>query len=400
MHILFLSTWFPYPPDNGAKIRVYHLLRALAAKHRVTLASFVFDTARPNEADVLRHWGIDVHVVQRNPFERSPMTGALRFFSRQPIVTHPLPAMADMVRKLLTETQFDVVLASIEVMATYALMAPNSAIKILEEHNSLSRWMWERYRVQSSAIQRLRCWISWNKTRHFEASLFRQFDLCMMVSELDRAASMTMLPSYHGPVEVVPNGVDCQHNHPGLARPRPNALVYNGSLTYSANYDAMQWFLADVYPQIKAEEPSVALTVTGSTSNVDLTGLALDDTVHFTGLVDDVRLPVAQAAACVAPLRQGGGTRLKILESMALGTPVVSTSKGAEGLEVRHGEHLLLADDAPTFAQHVLTLLRDPALGKRLGAQARRLVEQHYDWSFIGQRFLRLVEDVTNRRPP
>ncbi|MGQ9768776.1 MAG: glycosyltransferase family 4 protein, partial [Anaerolineae bacterium] len=182
------------------------------------------------------------------------------------------------------------------------------------------------------------------------------------------------------------------------AQPQPNSLVFNGSLTYSANYDAMQWFLAQVWPRIRAQVPAATLTITGSTAGVNLTGLALDDHVRLTGYVEDVRLPVAEAAVAIAPIRQGGGTRLKILEAMALGTPVVATAKGAEGLDVVDGEHLLLADDPERFAASVLRLLADDALAARLAADARRLVEGRYDWEQIGRRFVNLVEDVVRQR--
>jgi glycosyltransferase involved in cell wall biosynthesis len=193
-------------------------------------------------------------------------------------------------------------------------------------------------------------------------------------------------------VATVPNGVDCARNRPGLVPRRPNALVYNGSLTYSANYDAMRWFLAEVYPRIKAEVPGVTLTITGSTRGVDLASLALDDTVRLSGLVDDVRIPVAEASTCIVPIRQGGGTRLKILEAMALGTPVVATRKGAEGLDVTGGEHLLLADAPEEFARQTVELLGNPALRHVLTANARRLMEDRYDWEAIGQPFVDLVE--------
>ena len=126
-----------------------------------------------------------------------------------------------------------------------------------------------------------------------------------MVSEQDRAVCLTDLPGYRGRVEVVCNGVDCDHNRPGLAQSQPDALVFNGALTYSANYAAMRWFLAEVYPRIKAQVPGVSLTITGSRTGVDLAGLALDDTVRLTGFVDDVRFPVAAAAVCVVPIRHG-----------------------------------------------------------------------------------------------
>jgi len=397
MQILFLSTWFPYPPDNGSKIRVYHLLRALGARHKVTLLSFAFETANPEGANELHHFCADVQTVQCNPFDRSRVANTLRFLSPVPIVTNPLPEMTQAVRSALAQTNFDVVVASTGVMATYGLLAPQATFKVLEEHNSLTRWMWERYREQNSTVQRLRCWLSWQKTRYYEARLFRRFGLCMMVSEQDRKTSRYTLPGYHGRVKVVPNGVDCQHNRPGLARPTPKALVFNGALTYSANYDAMQYFLAEIYPLIQQQEPDVSLTITGSTSGVRLSGLQLDESVRLSGYVDDVRPVVAGAWACVVPICQGGGTRLKILEAMALGTLVVTTSKGAEGLDVTPNYNILIADEPAEFAAQVIHLLRDPVLRRRLTINARRLVEQRYDWAPIGQRFVDLIEEVASK---
>ncbi|MCC7352760.1 MAG: glycosyltransferase [Anaerolineae bacterium] len=394
MKILFLSTWFPYPPDNGSKIRVYHLLRALGSKHQVTLVSFAFETAEPEVAGELHHFCAEVQAIPINPFERRQMFPGSQFLSLSPIVSKPVPTMRQAVQDILARTTFDVVVASTEVTATYALLTPPTTAKVLEEHNSLTRWMWERYQEQASAVQRLRCWASWQKTRHYEARLFRRFVLCVMVSEQDRQASLQMLPGYGGPVEVIPNGVDCQHNTPGLAGPAPNTLVFNGSLTYQANYDAMRYFLAEVYPLIRQQSPAVSLTITGSTSRVNLAGLSLDGNAHLSGYVDDVRPLVAGASVCVVPIRQGSGTRLKILEAMALGTPVVATSKGAEGLDVTDGEHILLADEPATFAERTLQLLSDSALRWRLAVNARRLVEERYDWRQIGQRFADLVEET------
>lgn len=394
LRVFFLSAWYPHPADNGSKLRVCHLLRSLAARHRVTLLSFAFAAARPEEAGPLREWGVEVQVVPINPFEAN-RAGALRtFLSPRPVVSRPIAAMSRLVASTLAAQAFDAVIASTEMMADYVLQAPSGTTKILEEHNSMTRWMHERYREQSGALQRLRCWASWLKTRQYEARLFSRFDLVTMVSEQDQAVCRTDLPGYRGRVEVAPNGVDCAHNRPGLAEPQPGRLAFNGSLTYSANYDAMRWFLAEVYPRIKAQVPGVSLAITGFTQGVDLAGLALDDSVTLTGFIEDVRIPVAEAAVAVAPIRQGGGTRLKILEAMALGTPVVATSKGAEGLDVADGEYLLLADEPERFAGSVVALLRDATLRAHLATNARRLVERRYDWDAIGRRFVELVEEM------
>ena len=394
MRILFLSTWFPSPPDNGSKLRVYNLLRALAQRNQVTLLSFAFDTARPDAPGELADWCHEIHVVAADPFAVN-QTGTLRtFLSSRPVASRPLPSMSQQVAGVLSGQVFDAVISSTDVMVDYALHAPPGPVRILEEHNNMTRWAWERFEEAGGAVQRTRRWLSWQKSRQYEARTYSGFDLITMVSEVDRRATLNTLGNRGPRVEVVPNGVDSTYNCPDLDAPLPNTLVYNGSLAYGANYDAVRWFLAEAYPRLKAHVPDVTLAVTGSIKGVDLAGLALDDTVRLTGYVDDVRIPVSQATVCIVPIRQGGGTRLKILEAMALGTPVVATSKGAEGLDVVDGEHLLLADAPELFSVRTAELLSNPDLRHRLAANARRLVEAHYDWQAIGQHFVDLVEET------
>lgn len=398
MRILFLSTWFPNPPDNGSKLRVYYLLRALGQTHEVTLISFAFDTAHPEAPGDLRTFCKDVHVVSLNPFVENKASTLRTFLSLRPLASRPILAMRELVTQVLRQHDFDALIISTETMAAYADAAPTGTPRILEEHNSMTRWARERYDGQTNPFQRARRWVSWRKQRWYTARTFPRYALVTMVSQADRQTTLDAVGIDWLRVEVVPNGVDCRHNRFDWAQSRPTTLVFNGALTYTANYDAMRWFLADVYPRIKMTFPEASLAITGSTKDVDLAGLALDASVRLTGYVDDVRLPVAEAAVCVAPIRQGGGTRLKILEAMALGTPVVATSKGAEGLDVVDGEHLLFADTPVTFADAVSRVIRDRDLAERLRRNARTFVEQKYDWDTIGQKFVALVEDVTNGR--
>jgi polysaccharide biosynthesis protein PslH len=398
VRILFLSTWFPFPPDNGSKLRAYHLLRALGGRHEVTLLAFTFDTSQPETADALQTICRSIEVVPLNPFLVNQAGTLATFLSMRPTASRPIPAMSQLVAEAWQRSTYDVVIASTEMMADYALMAPPGTAKVLEEHNSLTRWMAERYKEQRNPLQRARCWASWQKRRWYEDRYYSRFDLVTMVSQEDWRTTRELIQGEEPRVEIVPNGVDCQHNQPGWALPRPDTLIYNGALTYSTNFDAMRWFLAEIYPGIQREVGNVSLTITGNTSGVRLIDLQLDDSVHLSGYVDDIRPVIASAAACVVPLRQGGGTRLKILEAMALGTPVVSTSKGAEGLDVTPGHDILIADEPAEFADRVIHLVRDATLRDRLIRNARHLVETRYDWLKIGQSFVDLVEETVDRR--
>ncbi len=392
MQILFLATWYPYPADNGSKIRVYHLLRALAQQHSVTLAAFAFGTAEPANHDQLPFCE-SVHTVAHNPFLSSRLYHAFRFFSPQPIVDLPVAAMRQLVNKLLATQEFDLIIASNTTMATYARQAPHIPA-VLEEHNSVSRWLAENVTGAATALRRGRAWLVWRKQCAYERRLARHVNLFTMVSEADTAVTRQLLSGLATPVATVPNGVDCTYNQFGQTARTPATLVFNGSLTYSVNLASIRYFLDTIFPLIRQQIPETTLTITGSTEGVDLASLPASDNLIFTGFLPDLRPLMHRCSVCVAPLLEGGGTRLKILEAMALGTAVVSTRKGAEGLQVVDGRHLCLADEPAVFAQAVVNLLQDADLCAELTQHARELVETHYDWQQIGTQFTALVEEV------
>jgi glycosyltransferase involved in cell wall biosynthesis len=191
-------------------------------------------------------------------------------------------------------------------------------------------------------------------------------------------------------IAVVPNGVDLEYNRTEGIDRRPSQLVFTGALTYEPNLDAMRYFLAEIFPRVLEQEQAARLIITGRTGGASLP--TADGHVTLTGYLEDIRPMIASSTACVVPLRKGAGTRLKILEAMALGTPVVSTSKGAEGLEIDPEVHFLPADDP-------ISLPADPAAGAPTGSRrtvgrAGLRVRQQYDWSDIGRRFEAQVESL------
>jgi glycosyltransferase involved in cell wall biosynthesis len=388
MRILFLSRWFPYPPNNGSKLRAYNLLRTLAAGHDVVLLSFAGESEEP-AAPVLRRLCREVQVVPWKPYQPRAWRarlGALSWKPRSVVDTFSRQMEACLVRAI-AGGGFDLVIASGLDMAGYArhfagLRALFDEVEVGVLHDQCAG--------STSVARRFRFGLTWAKHRRYLARVLSHFRACTVASERERELLSAAVPG-HPPIELIPNCVDLGDYGDTGRVPEPATLIFTGSLSYFANHDAMRWFLRDIYPAIETQVPRVRLTITG-----DAAGCALPaaDNVVLTGLVGDVRPLVASSWVSVAPVRIGGGTRLKIIEAMALGTPVVSTAKGAEGLDVVHGEHLLIGDSAEEFAAHVVGLLSDRDLRERLSRSARRLVEVRYDWCAVGRRFEELVARV------
>jgi glycosyltransferase involved in cell wall biosynthesis len=395
MKILFLSRWFPYPPDNGSRIRVLSLIKHLSIRHQIDLISFASDSVADEQVSALGRYCQHVEVVRHRPFNPSRLTALVGFFSRRPrsvIDTHSAE-MQRRVEEAGRDRSPDVVIASQLDMAPYAL-ALSTVPKILEEVELTV--LHEKYTRQRHPLKRLRNGLMWWKSSRYIAHLLRTFDGCTVVSEQERQQVLRVSPHYNC-VAVVPNGVDTGHYAADSGVPEPDRLVYSGALTYSANFDAMSFFLQDIFPLVQAQRPDVKLFITGKLDGVPIDHLAHNKSVVFTGYLDDVRPTIGRSWSSIVPLRIGGGTRLKILESLALGTPVISTCKGAEGLDLEIDRDILIADEPADFARAILKLLQDPELRQTLSHNGRRTVEAKYDWRTIGQQFDDFVEAVAAR---
>lgn len=402
MHILFLSAWHPWPPDNGSRIRVNQLLRALAARHEVSLLTFAGVPEAP-DADGL----VDLGLCRRAVVVNRPAFHATRI-GRWTGMLSPMPShlfanqsrqMAQTADALLAPIPADLVIASTTAVAQLASRLP-APRRVLEEHNFLGRMMRDQVDAAPTPFARARAWATWRKDIAWERRLFRRFNLVTMVSEADRDAVRSM-GCASTRIEVVPNGVDAaacaavRTASISQVTPTADTVIYPGALTYSANLDAVTWFARKVWPRLLRSRPQARFLVTGSTAGVDIAALTAVPGLSFTGYLPDVRPTLASAQVCVIPLRQGGGSRLKVLEAMALGVPVLSTTKGVEGLDLEPGRHCLVADDPETFAAQLERLLADPALSRRLAAAALAEVVPRYDWPPIAGRFVDLVEAAT-----
>ncbi len=397
MKILFISRWFPYPPDNGSKIRAFNLIKNLALRHEVDLISFTSETLTGEALEAMRRYCRRVDAVRYRPFQPDRLKALLGFFSRRPrsVVDIYSPEMQSLVEDAGHRGQFDLVIASELDTAPYALALRHTP-KVLDELQLTV--LYEQFANQHQPLRRWRNWLTWLKLSRYVAQLLSDYDGCIVASEQERRKVLEVASDANS-VCVVPNGVDTKlYTANGLAGPEPDTLVYNGALTYYANFDAMDFFLREVFPLIQAKRPQVKLFITGKLDGVPVEHLPDNDGVIFTGYLDDIRPRVARSWGSIVPLRVGGGTRLKILEALALGTPVVATSKGAEGLDLVPGRDILIADEAADFAAGVLRLLQDAALRETLSRNGRRTVVSKYDWQIIGQQFNNFVEQIANNK--
>jgi glycosyltransferase involved in cell wall biosynthesis len=389
MKILILSPYPPYPPRGGGALRIYNLARGLAARHEVTLLTFAPDAAAVAALAPLR--AICRVATVPGPPRRSLARRALTTVG-SPLpdmaLRNAAPAYAEALSRLLAAERFDVVQAESIEMAGYALAARGaSPCLVLDQFNA--EYMLQR-RAALADLRRLALaggvysLIQWRKLARYEIRLLDELDRVLVVSAEDRAALRRLAPG--ADPAVVPNGVDTAAVRPGAVSGDygPASLVFTGTLDFRPNIDALRWFVAEVLPLVRRRRPDARLLVVGRAAGPAVRALGDGEAVEIVGEVADVRPYIDGSAVYVVPMRIGGGSRLKLLEALAMEAPVVSTPMGAEGVEgLRDGEHLLVARSPRAFADAVLRLIARPALGASLGRNGRAHVVARYDWRAI-----------------
>jgi sugar transferase (PEP-CTERM/EpsH1 system associated) len=403
MKILWIKAGGLLPPDTGGKIRSFNILRELARRNSITFFSFygAHDDDRHPELKNIFERVVCIPLNLPTPKSLAEMIDYGRsLFSWQPynITKYCRPGVRSQLLGLLEQERYDVILCDFAIAAG-VVPWDWPTHKVLFTHN-VEATIWRRhYEVATNPVWKAISWREWKTMEAAERRYLNLADQVLTVSDTDRDAFANFVE--HKKLRVIPTGVDVDYFQPMPEEETPNSLVFTGSMDWLPNEDAISYFVDSILPLIKEQCPDASLEIVGRNPSSRMQVLAdARKCIRLTGWVNDIRPFVARGAVCIVPLRIGGGTRLKIFEAMAMGKAVVSTSVGAEGLPVRSGENLLLADTPNDFADSVLRLLRDPALRRRLGTAARSMVHENYSWSKVAEKFAcALREGVDSFKP-
>ncbi|MDE0327183.1 MAG: glycosyltransferase family 4 protein [Candidatus Poribacteria bacterium] len=394
MKILFLSPTVPFPLTDGGRIRVFNLLKQIAQKSEVTLLALETQPADAEGVSQLQQLGIQVHLVSNAPTLPRLSFGTLAnaFFKRQPITVarYDLPAYRQQFKALIATDIFDLV--HYEMFHTAQFRTETDLPGVLSQQNVDSA-IWRRLCGETvNPFYKFAYWTQQLAFQRYERVLSPKFDAVTCTSDID--AAVFQQHCAEGVIEIIPNGVDVTHYQPDFSAEAPAHLIYIGSMDWYPNEDAVSFFADEVLPQIHAEVPEVKFSIVGGNPSAHVKKLAEKEGIVVTGRVPEIKPYFAETTVFVVPLRIGSGTRLKILEALAMGKAIVSTSVGAEGLDLKDGEEIFIADEPKVFAEAVTRLLKDPSLRRRIGKNGRARVEQDYDWRSISEKLHQLYTRI------
>jgi len=414
MKVLFITFGLPVPPSSGARIRDFNLICRVARQHEVSVLSLLEFPGEKEHIPAMRAYCRHVDGVEADRGWLGTLGMALLGLLRgRPVATAPFyyPELARRIMQLTQEQAFDIVQIEHSFLAPYRSDLPVEfrGACVLSLHN-IAVHQYRSMLDMSVGLPRIPAALKWLSLRGWEARAARQFDLSIVVSEQDRERLNRLdgngflgeTEQLKGRISVIENGVDCVQlvplpepwpeeagiEQPGTENAEGCELVFVGTMGYLPNRDAVQAFCRDTLPIVRRRRPGCRLTIVGSGGHQFLSHLARPGQVEITDRVDDLTPFYQRAHVVIAPLRSGGGSRLKILEAMALGRPVVSSRLGCEGLVLEDGKDLLIADEPEAFASQILDLLADRERWRSMVNSARQTVASRYDWNLVAQHLL------------
>lgn len=371
-----MTSRFPFPPIGGDKLRFFNILKFLSKNHKVYIICFSDGVVKPDRITPYRDYFAEINVVFL-PRIQSYINCILGLLKGQPlqISYYKSKRMAELIKEKINQKKIDLIFVHLIRMAEYVKDIPIYKILDMTDAQSLNYLRAMAHTTGKwSIIHRFEKDLVFD----YEQKIWRYFCKTFVVSPVDQVYLKKFNKEFN--VEVLPNGVDIEKYPFKLNDHENTQLCFLGNMRTFPNTDAAVWFAKEIFPLVKKEVPSAKFYVVGAEPSRQVLALKKLPDIIVTGKVESVNEYVWNSAVSVAPIRVGAGVQNKILESMALGTPVVTTSVGLEGIEVTKGKDILVADNPSEFAQAVVKILKDRDLRIKISKNARRLIEEKYTW--------------------
>ena len=393
MDILYLSLRYPYPPTRGDRIRAFHFLKGLAARHRVSVVSFCGEEDESSEKALsefcVHRWTVPYRRTQarwnaiKSVFGRTPIQNALWFSGE----------MAAAVRDALDAVSPDSVHAQFFRMAQYVADAPTP--KLLDLCDSMAMNLQRRKQRDTNPLTRFLVGVEERRVRAYEPAIARRFDRVTFIAPPDRDALRAVAPDIRS--DVIPSGVDLDFFDPNAPFERPDAppvLLFTGTMDYFPNLDAGYYLANSILPRVRAVHRNAELHIVGMNPPERLAPLNGSRGGTVTGRVPDVRPYFDRATVFVAPMRCGSGLQTKNIEAMAMGVPLVTSSLGGNGMLAEPGTDYVRTDDTEGIVQAVNRLITDPDARRAFAERGRAYVEREHNWNAIGKRLCDVHEEM------
>ena len=392
MKIFFICQRVPFPPDRGDKITTYNEMKHLSASHEVHVfcladgekdlenVAGALGFARAVTAVPVTHWGTRLRAL-------------LALFTGKPLTVAMLrqAKLHSAVAQTFAEVKPDLIFVYSSNTAQYA--APFAGVPRIMQFADLDSLKWRRYAERAKAPMR---WIYALEARRllaYEKKIARSFSHSLLCTDAEVRDFEAVVPG--APVSTVGNGVDLDYFRTKGAAKVAGSIVFTGLMDYLPNVDAVVWFCDAILPRVQARIPSATFVICGNRPSAEVQRLVARPGVTVTGWVADVRPYLDAAEVFVAPLRIARGIQNKVIEALAMGLPVVSSTAAMNGTVIREGEGIVASDDAGVFAQHVVRLLSDDDLRADLARRARLAVERDYTWAAQMVLLDRVIAEVT-----
>ncbi len=401
MQVAFVTPYLPWPADTGGKLRSFHLARGLAENATLDIFTFTHSETERAAADVgplgtlcrtvditaLAHDGNTMRALAQLTAEQPR---SVRYFQ--------VGQSLNEVRRKLMRT-YDLIVCDEIVMSPYVWNIPGmeKTPRLVIRHKIDHLHYAEVATRRDWGFEKGLDWLEARRLRRFEEAEMPRFQAVVVCSESDRQVAAMQLAGNGAPIEVIVNGADTTFFRPKRDEDAHPTILFMGTMNYYPNIDAVRYYVRTMHDALRAAIPDLQVLIVGHRPPPEIETLGNLTGITVTGSVPDVRPYMARSWIQIVPLRLGGGTRLKIVESMAAGLPVLSTSVGAQGIRATDGRDLMLADDPANFVRKAITLLNSSDLRSEIATTARTAVEANYSWQRLGQHFADFCETSAAR---